>query len=77
MTNDEGRVSKLFRHSDFVIPWSLDIRHLSFGSEVKRKPIACECRDSLQSTRFLEKMRRAGNNLQLYFAVHLIVRLLV
>jgi hypothetical protein len=31
--NDEGRARNLFRHSDFVIPSSLEIRHSCFGTK--------------------------------------------
>ena len=57
-------------------PYKFVITMLSFviATEVKRKPIACQFCYLLQRPRLLEQVRRAGNNLQLYFAAHLIAR---
>jgi hypothetical protein len=43
-------------------------------AEVKQKPIACQFGHVLQCPRLLEQVRRAGNNLQLHFAAHLVAR---
>jgi hypothetical protein len=46
-------------------------------SDVIDEPIARQLCDSVERARFFKEMRRAGNDLQLYFAAHPIARLLV
>jgi len=41
---------------------------------MKKEPIARELGDFFQCTRLLKQVRRAGNNLQLHFAAHLVAR---
>src|SRR5439155_10049235 len=60
------RISSLLRH------WN--IRHSSFASEMKHKPIAREFGHLLQGIRLLKQMCCAGNDHQLRFATHLVTR---